>query len=273
MSRRLLVSASIVVSTLSFMPVAFASATVNNVTVSGNIVTADVDVGATTAFELTLYFENASGLSASSLGLSASTVSPTDPALLARLPSGVTPSSLAVKLAIEPPAGGGLSFRGLVGVDVYTHQLTYTSTTTLRLFSAHAGGDFEDITSSVSNGSYRARGNKGRFSEFLIVDDGRSKADIVAAKFDRLDAYLTANRSGIVFWTFGTLTSLLRSAQLSWLLGDTLGAIASLESLQLVTRLAAGLGIGNQWSAATGTDSVAGTLRSLTETLIFTLAR
>ncbi|MBV8202069.1 MAG: hypothetical protein JOZ15_15725, partial [Acidobacteria bacterium] len=66
---------------------AVAAQGIGNLTISGNQVTATLDLPGISA-DLTLTFEQAVGLTAGNLGLSAQLVNPQDPNLLSRLPAG-----------------------------------------------------------------------------------------------------------------------------------------------------------------------------------------
>src|SRR5262249_54859704 len=123
-------------------------------TVSGNSLSTSVNLLGLSA-QLTLSFENVTGLSLSSLGLSAQLVNPYSPALLGRLPAGVIPA-LPLMLRIEPPSSGPLAFHGIWTLDLHTENLFYVPGTPLRLYSAPLGGDFNDLTVAMGPGSYRA---------------------------------------------------------------------------------------------------------------------
>ena len=105
-----------------------------SVEIDGNVATADVAIGSASA-TLTIRFENVVGLSAENLGLSAKLVDPLAP-LASRLASGVSlPAALPLVVKISPPASGGLSFSGVVSVELYTHDLQFTVGSPFRLFS------------------------------------------------------------------------------------------------------------------------------------------
>ncbi len=188
----------------AWIPATPASATVleqiTDVTIDGDEVTARLDLTSQVGADLTLTFEDALGLSAANLGWSIELVDATEvTALLSRMPSSLVslPSGLPMLLTIEPPTSGGLSFTGVVHVELHTHSLMYTALTPLRLFAAPVGGDFVDVTTQLSSGSYRARGTKGSFSEFVIVADGRAVATVLDAKYDRLEDLLTSYSSDV----------------------------------------------------------------------------
>lgn len=112
-----------------------------------------------------------------------------DPLLLQRLPAGVQlppQGAFPMLISIEPPAGENPSFDNTVDLELHTHNLEYTPGTRLRLFAASHGGNFRDITNYVGEGSYRCRGSRGKFSEFLVALDTRDTQTVIADKFDHL---------------------------------------------------------------------------------------
>lgn len=247
-----------------------ADAAILDPTVDGNRLVADIDLGTLSA-ELAIEFEDVVGLSVANLGLSAELVNPTDPALLARLAgTDLSPAAgFPVLVRIQPPASGGLAFEGLVDVTLYTHDLHYTVGTPLRLFSAPDGGMFRDITAEMSSGSYRVRGSKGTFSEFLIVADLRATATAVDAKFTRLADLLYGHAGGIDPLVFSDLEAQLATAEAAWDDGDVPAAIAGVEDFAATVKGAAG--IPNVWRSARDLDNVAGELRAAAATLRFSL--
>ena len=147
------------------------------VTVQGNTATAVIGNPLSPAADVTLQFEDATGLSASSLGLSARLVDVTDPAILARLPDptqNLLPAAQPLLVTIAPPATGGLSLRGVVRFELHTHALPYALGSSFRVFKAPPGGNFRDITHEIAQGSVRARGTTSGFSQFLVLTDLRA---------------------------------------------------------------------------------------------------
>lgn len=204
----LLAAAALLVATTARAQVAPQSLPVT-VQASGNTATIEVKLGTQVLADLTLSFDDASGLSPSSLGVSAELVSATSPSLLNRLPDSQltqVPGALPLLVTIEPPANGGLSFDRTVRVEVHTHLLAYTTGSSFRLFKAPLGGDFRDITDEVAPGSVRARGTTGGFSQFLVLADLRETGDVVAEKTawlrDRIDTLPSSERGrSMPTWT------------------------------------------------------------------------
>src|SRR5688572_27984712 len=80
---------------------------------SGNSISVAVSLPGDLGGDLTLSFEEVTGLSLANLDVSAEVINPNDSALRARLPSTLVVPALAILLRIEPPAAGSLSFTGI----------------------------------------------------------------------------------------------------------------------------------------------------------------
>lgn len=271
--RRTAVFAATVVSALLALAAApAAGADVLGVTVDGDTASAQIALPGGIAADLTITFEGAVGLSEANLGLDAALVSVSDTTLLARLPQLASiPTAFPVLVTIEPPTTGGLSFSGLVSVGLYTHNLIYTAGTPLRLFSAPLGGSFVDVTDEVSSGSYRVRGAKGDFSQFLIVADARLVDTVIGEKLVRAEGLLDAHWSSIEPTLAGQLDGHLASARASWEAGEVVGALSHVESFLKKLEKADGSDIPDVWRSARDLDNVAGLLRAAGETLHFSL--
>jgi len=223
--------------------------------------------------DLSIRFESAVGLSPANLGISAQLVDPHDPALLARLPAGTAiPAGFPALLRIEPPAAGGLAFRGIATIDLHTENLQYASGSPLRLFAAPLGGPFEDITCYMGAGSYRARGTRGGFSEFLLVNDSRPLAQVVPAKLDRLQQTLDANAGSMPAALYSDLAARLAAARADVRDGDTADAIDEVDGFLAVVARHGGTDIPDVWRSARDLVDVAGLLRAGGLTLRFSLA-
>lgn len=243
------------------------------VVIDGNTATAEISLPGGIAADLTIAFESAVGLTAANLGLDAVLVSVTDPTLAGRLPQAASiPVAFPVLVTIEPPATGGLSFAGVVSVGLYTHNLMYTAATPLRLFSAPLGGEFRDITDEMSSGSYRVRGGKGDFSQFLIVADVRAVDTVIAGKLARAEALLDEHWNAISSPLVQQLETHLDNARSSWQDGKTTAALSHVESFLKKLDKASAADVPNVWRSARDLDNVAGLLRSAGETLHFSLA-
>lgn len=253
------------------LPAVDSEAGITSVTITGDEAEIEIDVGLLSA-EMLLTFEDSSGLSAANLGLDASAVSVLDFGLLARLPSLTSlVGGLLLITDVDPPTNGGLEFEGIVTVELYTTLLTYTSGTKLRLFAAHGGGGFHDITEYVGSGSYRVRGSKGDFSEFLILLDLRSINTIIGSKFDRLWNLLDEYDTQIDSDVLDDLEDLLEDTEEDYDEDELELAIVHLEDFIEEVIDHSGSDVPDTWRAARDLDNVAGLLRSAAATLAFSL--
>jgi len=239
------------------------------ISLSGNTITITISKPGGLGADLSLTFEDVTGLSLANLGLSVQVVNPLDPALRARLPGAAI--GLPLLLRIEPPVSGGLSFRGIASFDIHTHNLLYFPGSPLRLFTAHEGGMFEDFTAAMGAGSYRARGSTGGFSEFLIVVDLRSLNQVIASKFDRLEEELDEYATEMPASLYEDLSGRLAAARSDFAHGATLQAIQKLDGFSTVVEQHSGTDIPDVWRSARDVDNVAGYLRAGAMTLRFSL--
>ncbi len=256
---------------LLLLPLPLAAEGIVNLVVQGNEVRAGVALPLNITADLKITFEQVEGLSEESIGLSALLVNLTDLELLSRLQNALIPGVLPMLIRIEPPAGGGLSFQGVVTIEVHTHLLPFTLNTPLRLFAASEGGRFQDITASVGMGSYRCRGRKGNFSEFLILVDLRSVNRAIAQKLDRLDQTLADNEAQIAAPVFAELAALAAAIRSKHSAGQTQAAIARTEEFVALVEAHSGAEIPDVWRSARDLVNVAGQLRAAGETLRFSL--
>lgn len=256
---------------LLLLPLPLAAQGIVNLVVQGNEVHAGISLPANITADLTISFEQAEGLSAESVGLSASLVSLTDTQLLSRLLDVSIPAAFPVLIQIEPPAEGGLSFQGVVSIEVHTHLLPFTLNTPLRLYAAPEGGLFRDITASVGMGSYRATGRKGSFSEFLILVDLRTVNQAISQKLDILDQLLADNEAEIAPAVFDDLAALAAQIRSKHSAGRTQAAISKTEEFVALVQAHSGVDIPDVWRAARDLNNVAGRLRAAGETLRFSL--
>jgi hypothetical protein len=241
------------------------------VAVAGNVATVQVALpGQPPLAEVILTFDDASGLNAASLGVSARLVDVSDPALVSRLPDGRMISlqtAFPLMVTVEPPALGGLSFRRTVHVEVHTHALAYVAGSPLRLFKAPIGGSFGDITDEIAPGSIRARGTTGGFSQFLVLADQRATSDVVADKFARLRALIAQ----VAASERGSLQMSADAAQSAYAQGNYSDALAALDQLRARVQDRAGIAIPDLWSATRNADNTAGELLAATNTLGFSI--
>lgn len=242
--------------------------------VEGNTLEAKVRLAGGLGADLSVTFESVVGLSAPNLGLSANLLDAFDlVALQPRLPSQLTslPTGFPVLVTIEPPSGGGLSFSGVVAIELYTHDLAYVPGSPLRLYAAPLGGAFHDITETTAGGSYRVRGHKGDFSEFLIVADLRPVDAVIVEKFTSLDGKLTAYGSSIAPAVYTQLVTLLAEAETAYQASDEVTAIAKVEDFAAAVEAASGVSVPDVWRSSRDLTNVAGELRAAASTLRFSL--
>ena len=264
MSRSLLL---VLVLLLGAVPRAEAGVTV---AVAGNTASADIQLPGGVEAELILTFDAPTGLSASALGISAQTISLSDPALLSRLPlDGLAsvPAALPLLVTVEPPALGGFSLANTVRVELHTHALPYAAGSGFRLFKAPLNGPFRDITDEVAPGSVRTRGTTGGFSQFLLLLDLRSTDAVVDEKLaglrDRLLALPLAERT--------PLAAHLDEAEAAVGDGRWADAIAAIDAFRARVSSRAGGAIPNVWTPAQRDANVAGDLLGGAASLRFSI--
>ena len=140
--------------------VASAQALPVRVATSGNVATVEVGAPGAPLADLTFTFDDASQLTAQSLGVSAQLVNPADATVLARLDDAALlqlDPALSLLVTVAAPASGGLSFRRTGRYELHTHLLPYSLGSNLRVFKAPVGGRFVDVTEEIAPGSVRAR--------------------------------------------------------------------------------------------------------------------
>ncbi len=243
--------------------------------ISGNTFSAGIELPGGIEADLKISFEQVVGLTASNLGASAELVDPLDPDLLARLPEPNLVSlagGFPVKVSIEPPASGALSFSGIASIEIHTHNLTYGVDCPFRLFAAEAGAPFRDITAAMSMGSYRTHGTKGGFSEFLIVADLRPLAAVIDGKFQRVQAVLDTHGWRIEAEVLAQLQEQLDLAAAAWYgAGNPVAAIREIEQFAAMAECAGDESVPSVWRASGDLVNVAGQLRAAAGTLRFSL--
>lgn len=251
----------------SVLPAGSSSPTV---TVSGSTASTTVAIGSL-RLDVTITFEQVVGLTPSSLGLSARLVDPSELAGRLTDPATTLAAGLPLIVRIEPPPSSGLSFSGLASIDVHTHNLEFVPDCPLRLYKAPLGGTFVDVTESMGQGSYRARGSTGGFSEFLIVADLRPDAVAVEEKLDALDSLLAAHAAAIPAQLEAALLDQAAVIRAAWGAGDVMGAIDAVNGFAAAVQATAGNPLPNVWRSSRDIANVAGELRAAAATLRFSL--
>jgi hypothetical protein len=257
---------------LSASPVPGFAQTALTPSISGNELTARIELAGSIAADLTVTFENVVGLNPTALALSATIVNPTDLTLVSRLGSGVTiPSGFPVVLRIDPTSSSALAFEGVYNLSLYTHNLTLGANSPLRLYRAPAGGSFQDMTGYLQAGSVRAGGSGPGFSEFLIAADTRPVDSVIVGKFDTLQGQLSANSSAIDPAVAADLQQRLNQARAAYNTGAVAAAIDAVAGFGDEVKKQSGAAVPNVWRANGGPANVAGLLRSSADTLKYSL--
>jgi hypothetical protein len=266
MTRRTL---ALVLAAFALVPALLAQAPITP-TISGNELSAKIQLAGGIGAELKITFEQVVGLSPTALSLTATLVDPQDPSLLARLPQGAgVPAGFPVLVRVEPTASSALSFQGVYRVSLYTQNLVFQAP--LRLFRADASSPFQDMTGLLDAGSVRAGGSGPGFSEFLIVADLRPLEGVIVSKFDGLDAALAANSSAIAPPVLADLQQRLANARSLYEAGSIPGAINAVSGFADEVKKQSGTAIPDVWRANSTLVNVAGLLRAGADTLRFSL--
>lgn len=259
------------VALMSMSALAAAQSLPVSVNASGNTANVVIGVPGQTLADVSLVFNDVSGLNASSIGVTAERISISDPALLARLPDAslLQPSpSLPLLITIEPPSQGGLSFRGTGRIEVHTHALAYTVGSSFRLLKAPLGGAFRDITDEVAQGSVRARGTYGGFSQFLIVADVRKTGDVIDTKI----GWLRGRIATLPLGERPPFSTLLDDVQAGIAHGDFPAALTAVDAFRGRADSRGGVQLANEWRATRDADNQAGELAAGAATLRFSVA-
>lgn len=241
------------------------------VTAAGNRADIVIGSGADPIAEVSLDFEDATGLSPGSLGASAQLVNPVDSGLLARLPDAsltTLPSALPLLITIEPPATGGLRFRDTGRMEIHTHALPYSVGSSFRVFKSPLGGAFRDVTDEIAQGSVRARTTYGGFSQFLILVDLRNTGVVVDEKIGWLRQQVAALPSD----ERAAFAALLDQAEAAVDAGDHAGALAAIDALRERAQARSGQHLANEWRATRDVENHAGQLVAGARTLAFSVA-
>ena len=246
-----------------------------SLTISGNQAQGTIALPGGIAADLTITFENPTGLTAAALEATAEVVNPLDAALLARMPADTSiPSEFPVLVHIGPSASSPLTFSSVATVALHTANLEYDTEAPCALLKAHDGGSFIDIITWDGSGSYRVIGSGGDFSEFLIVRDARVIDDVILGKFDALQATLTAHAAELPLLVATTLQLRLSAARTLYLAGSLLPALNKLTTFTAYVVAHTGSDIPGTWEADDpGQINVAGLLRSAADTLKFSIDR
>jgi hypothetical protein len=257
-------------SSLLAAPNAGAQALPVAVDIAGNVASVRIGDPAAPLADLTLDFDDATGLTPAALGISAQLVTLSDPTLLARFPAGsltAIPSALPLMITVEPPKLGGLVQRRLVHIELHTHALPYTTASPLRLFKAQLGGSFRDITESVLPGSVRTRGTSPGWSQFVVVADLRPTRTVIAEKL----AALRSSLSAVSATEAAPLRASLDACEAAIDAGRFDDAAVALDEFVARVSARAGVAIPDTWRATRDVRNLAGELLAGASTLRFSV--
>ena len=261
----------ITVALLSCSTLATAQSLPVSVNTSGNTANVVIGLPGQTLADVTLVFEDVSGLNASSIGVTAERICVTDALLLARLPDPTLlqlNSALPLLITIEPPSLGGLSLRGTGRIEVHTHAIVYAVGSSYRLLKAPLGGAFRDITDEVAQGSVRASGTYGGFSQFLVVADLRETGDVVDAKI----AWLRSRIAGLPTGERAAFTALLDEVEAGVAQENFSSALTAVDAFRSRAADRGGQQLTNEWRATRDVENQAGELIAGAATLRFSVA-
>lgn len=245
----------------------------NILNVDNNRIQAKLSLTSLIEVDLTIEFENSIGLHANNFDITAELLDPSDLVITDRLPSLLTSatSGFPVLVSISPKADSGFGFEGVAMVELYTKALHYTPTIPFRLFTSHADGTFEDITTLTSSGSLRARGSTGRFSDFIILLDTRAPSAVISEKVSNISQTFNSNRTDISLLLQGVLDSGINDIQNALAVDDDAAALTAVDSLIAVVENASGSEIPDVWRASDDVVNVKGNLLTQLQTLRFSL--
>lgn len=247
--------------------------TPSSVSISGNTLQAKLQVTGLIAVDLVVEFENSIGLSADNIDISATLVDVNSSSVTNRLDSTEIQAipSFPVIVSISPKAASGFGFEGLASVEIYTKAVDYNAAMPARLFRSHDNGKFEDITTMVSAGSIRARGNTGSFSDFMILLDQRSDADMLEDTFTQLNQLFNLQAELISPILATSLQTGLNSLQQALIIANYTTALEVTEELIDITQNASGDEISNVWRSSNDLINMQGELLTYLKTLRYSL--
>jgi len=168
---------------------------------------------------------------------------------------------------------GNLHFLNAYDFELHAIGPMYSAGTPYRLYKAPLLGQFQDQTSEVNNGSVRARGRSGGFSQFILVKDTRPTLLVALSKTVNLE--LRTLGSSLDATLQGDLTGLLTDVlNILLSLSPNYGqAIAKADAFDAEVAANAGTQIDNEWRAQRDLVNDEGDLRGGVAALRFTLVR
>jgi hypothetical protein len=243
------------------------------VSINGNILQAKLQVTSLIEIDLVVEFEKSIGLSANNIEISASLIDVNSSSVTNRFNvNDITAiPSFPVLISISPKANSGFGFEGLASVEIYTRSIDYNAAMPARLFRSHDNGNFEDITSMVSAGSIRARGNTGSFSDFMILLDERSNVDMIDDTFSQLNQVFNQHGDKVSLILATSIQASINNLQQALLMADFATALEVTESLIFITENATGDQMSNVWRSSDDVINMQGELLTRLKTLRFSL--
>lgn len=266
--------ATVVATTLLLIASANAQVvTPSTLTVNDNKVQAKLSLTSLIEVDLTVEFENSLGLNSNAIDITAELINPTDTGITDRLPSLLTSavSGFPVLVSIAPKPDAGFAFEGVAQVEIYTKAIHYTPSIPWRLFTSHNNGEFEDITTLTSSGSYRARGSTGQFSDFIILLDTRAPSAIISEKVLLVSETLNGNRGLISAPLEAVLDSGISDLNAALATNDYDAALTIVDGLIVVLGNASGSEIADVWRSSNDLVNAKGMLISRLQTLRYSL--
>jgi hypothetical protein len=231
------------------------------------------DLGSGLSLTVNLRFEGSQALELDAFSISADLIDVNDPALLTRIPAGVTiPSEFPVLVEVGHGIAAAQAFRGAFSLEIETDDLDFYADTPLRLFKAVSStASFADISSTLGLGSYRVRGASGSFSQFMILADLRELDAVITDKYNRLNALLDTYAGAIDTTVASDLQGLLDQATLDYQAGLYREAVDGIDAFLDLVEAEAGNGIPDIWHISDGRVNIAARLHGEARTLRFSL--
>ncbi len=245
----------------------------NNVIVTDNKLQASISLTPTIKLDVLIQFEKSVGLTADSIAIDASLIPLNDTDVMSRIASNAVDlhPDFPVLLSISPKGDKGFSFEGLATVEIYTKAIDYQAGMPAKIFTSHQGDDFEDITTMVSAGSLRARGNTGRFSDFIIVLDERSLKVDVESKLARIEQILLTNQSALSSVLSNQLQTAVSVLETAVILNNFDQALELTDDFIHLVEGLTGEQIDNVWRSSNDLVNVKGDLLSTLKSLRYSL--
>ncbi|AGH43369.1 DUF6689 family protein [Paraglaciecola psychrophila] len=244
-----------------------------SLSINGNILQAKLQVTSLIELDLVVEFERSIGLSANNIEISASLIDVNSSSVTNRFNVDDIKAipSFPVLISISPKANSGFGFEGLASVEIYTRSIDYNAAMPARLFRSHDNGNFENITSMVSAGSIRARGNTGSFSDFMILLDERSNIDMIDDTFSQLSQLFNQHGDKVSLILATSIQASINNLQHALLMADFATALEVTESLIFITENATGDQMSNVWRSSGDVTNMQGELLTRLKTLRYSL--